>query len=202
MTKFILVRHGETEWNKVHRLQGGGSDNPLNETGGQQAENVALRLKSENIQAVYSSPLQRAASTAQAIARHHQLKINLLPALKEINVGKLEGVFSATLPQRFDEFICRDRHLREMDNPSGESILAVRKRAWEAIQGIASQHSAGAVVIVSHYFVIMTLVCQVLNLPLDRVGHLKSSPGTITIFTMDGLNSPRLELFNEGYYSL
>ena len=107
MVKIILVRHGETEWNKVKRIQGSASDTPLNEIGKAQAERVALRLKNEKIQAIYSSPLQRALHTAQAIARYHQLEVNQTPSLKEINVGELEGVFSADMKVRFDEFICR-----------------------------------------------------------------------------------------------
>jgi probable phosphoglycerate mutase len=202
LAKIILVRHGETEWNRVHRLQGGGSDNPLNETGKQQAAKVALRLKDEKIQAVYSSPLQRAAFTAQEIARYHQLEVTLLPALKEIEIGKLEGVFSATLPQRFDEFICRDRHLLDPDNHPGESIAAVQARAWDAVRDIAARNPGGTLVVVSHYFVIMTLVCQVLGLPLEQLSRLKSSPGTITAFTMDGQDNTSLELFNDGYYPL
>ncbi len=196
MLKVILVRHGETEWNKIHRLQGGSSDVPLNETGRLQAESLALKLKSEKIQGVYSSPLERALRTAREIARHHQLEVHPVPELKEINVGALEGIFSATLPQRFDEFICRDRHIFEAENPSAESIGFVQKRAWEAISNIAEKHSSGTVVAVSHYFVIAALVCRVLDLPLDRIGHLKSNPGTITTFFMDGSESPRLELFN------
>ncbi len=69
MIKIILVRHGETEWNRVKRIQGSGSDTPLSEIGLGQAAAVALRLKNEKIQAIYSSPLQRALHTAQAIAQ-------------------------------------------------------------------------------------------------------------------------------------
>jgi probable phosphoglycerate mutase len=196
MLRIILVRHGETEWNKIHRLQGGSSDVPLNETGRRQAESLALKLNAEKIQGVYSSTLERALRTAREIARHHQLEVHPVPELKEINVGALEGIFSATLPQRFDEFICRDRHIYEAENPSAESIGTVQKRAWEAISNIVAKHPNGSVVAVSHYFVIATLVCRVLELPLDHIGHLKSNPGTITTFLLDGSEAPRLELFN------
>ena len=92
MVQVILVRHGETDWNKSLRIQGGNSDTELNEKGQQQAEWLGLRLKQERIQAVYSSPLKRALDTAQAIAHHHQLEVQIEPALKELNVGELEGV--------------------------------------------------------------------------------------------------------------
>ena len=100
MVKVILVRHGETDWNQWRRIQGGNSDTPLNETGKAQAEAVALRLKREMIQAVYSSPLQRALDTARAIASYHPLKVEVLPALKEVDAGLLEGLTFEELNRR------------------------------------------------------------------------------------------------------
>jgi probable phosphoglycerate mutase len=108
LLRIILVRHGETEWNKVHRLQGGNSDTPLNELGKQQAENLAIRLKSESIQAVYYSPLRRALHTAQAIASYHELEVHTLSSVKEIYVGDLEGADSLTMKLRWDQLLCQD----------------------------------------------------------------------------------------------
>ena len=90
LVQVILVRHGETDWNKARRVQGGNSDTQLNQSGKEQAESLALRLKQEEVQAIYSSPLLRALDTAQAIARHHQVEVQIEPALKELNVGDLE----------------------------------------------------------------------------------------------------------------
>ncbi len=202
MIKIILVRHGETEWNRVRRIQGSGSDTPLSETGMRQAAAVALRLKDEKIQAIYSSPLQRALHTAQAIASYHQLEVNVLPSLKEIDVGELEGVFSADMKVRFDEFICRYGDVQNPEKlPGGESVCEVQKRAWDTIISIKNQHSDGTVVVVSHYFVILAIVCQVLNLPLAQLIHLRLGTGTITTFTLDGNNGSRLELFNDSCHA-
>ena len=88
MVKVILVRHGETDWNRARRIQGGNSDTQLNQNGRQGAESLALRLKPEKIQAIYTSPLQRARETAQAIAQYHQLEVKIEPTLKEIEVGE------------------------------------------------------------------------------------------------------------------
>ena len=131
MVKIILVRHGETEWNKIHRIQGGASDVPLNDAGRLQAGNVAERLKDEKIQAIFSSPLQRALYTAREIARHHGLEVNLAPALREIDAGSLEGFPSTELIMSFDEYICRDNHLQTSGQyPMGDNICDVQKRAW------------------------------------------------------------------------
>ncbi|MDP3613233.1 MAG: histidine phosphatase family protein, partial [Rubrivivax sp.] len=71
-TRVFLLRHGETDWNAVHRLQGH-ADIPLNALGRWQAEQLGLRLSGEDIVAVYSSDLQRAHATAQPLARLLQL---------------------------------------------------------------------------------------------------------------------------------
>ena len=203
MVKIILVRHGETGWNKEHRIQGAGSDIPLNEVGLRQAEAVASRLKDEKIEAIYCSPLERARNTAQAIARHHQLTLNTLPSLREMEVGELEGVYSADLRLRFDEFICQqgDDPVRGK-LPGGESICDVQNRAWDAVKSISDKHADCTVVIVTHYFVIMSLVCRILNLPLSHIPRLRLSPATITAFTLDGSSGARLELFNDGCHNI
>ena len=77
MTKIILVRHGETVWNKDRRIHGGSMDIPLSEKGLIQAECLAKRLDSEKLKAIYSSHQKRALETAEVIARHKKLKINI-----------------------------------------------------------------------------------------------------------------------------
>ena len=84
MTKIILARHTETDWNQMRRIQGGGSNVPLNEKGLNQAELLAQRLKGEEIQAIYSSPLKRTLDTANIIAGYHNLEVKPEPAFKEI----------------------------------------------------------------------------------------------------------------------
>jgi broad specificity phosphatase PhoE len=203
LVKFILVRHGETEWNTIKRIQGGASDTPLSETGRRQASGLALRLKDENLRAIYSSPLQRALHTAQNIAQYHQIPIRQLAELKEIDVGELEGKMGADLKVRFDEFICRNGNSEDLVKlPGGESLSDVQKRAWDTINNIARQYPDGTVVIVTHYFVIITIVCKVLNLPLPQIIRLRLNTGSITAITMDGKNGSRLELFNDSCHTL
>jgi broad specificity phosphatase PhoE len=197
LIKVILVRHGETEWNKVRRIQGSDSDTPLSETGKHQAEEVALKLNSEKIQAIYSSPLQRALHTARTIAGYHKLDVQTTPDLKEIKVGALEGTLAADLKSRFDEYICKFDHNHELARiPGGESLTDVQVRAWGAIKSFLNNHSDGTIVVVTHYFVILSLVCKVLNLPLDEIVHLRLSTGTISTFVIEN-GVARLELFND-----
>jgi len=87
MTKIILVRHGETVWNKDRRIHGGSTDIPLSEKGLIQAECLAKRLDGEKLKAIYSSHQKRALETAEVIARHKKLKINIETDLREIEAG-------------------------------------------------------------------------------------------------------------------
>lgn len=88
--KIILVRHGETDYNKIHRMQGW-IDVPLNSAGRLQARKVGLRLLSEKIDVIYSSDHRRAHVTALAIAKHHNLTPKKRKALRERRMGIFEG---------------------------------------------------------------------------------------------------------------
>jgi len=175
LVKVILVRHGETDWNLSRRIQGGNSDTPLNQRGWQQAEGLALRLKQEKIQAIYSSPLQRARDTAQAIARYHQLLVEIEPSLKEIEVGELEGVSITEVGKHLSELLVKHKQGEELPRiPGGESVF----------------------VVVAHYFTVLTAICAVLNLPLAEIDRLRLSSSGISIINFDG-QTPRLMLFND-----
>jgi len=197
LVKVILVRHGETDWNRSRRIQGGGSDTQLNQRGRQQAENLALRLKQEKIQAIYSSPLQRAQDTARAIAHYHQLPVELEPSLKEIGVGELEGMFIADVAEHLSELLIMHSQSNELPRlPGGESLTEVQQRVWHTIQRLVDRHSDGILVVVGHYFSILTAVCSVLNLPLSQIDKLRLKSGSISIITFDE-QATRLTLFND-----
>jgi len=197
LVKVILVRHGETDWNLSRRIQGGNSDTPLNQRGRQQAEGLALRLKQEKIQAIYSSPLQRARDTAQAIARYHQLPVEIEPSLKEIEVGELEGVSITEVGKHLSELLVKHKQGEELPRiPGGESVTEVQQRVWGTIQCLVDKHREGVLVVVAHYFTVLTAICAVLNLPLAEIDRLRLSSSGISIINFDG-QTPRLMLFND-----
>jgi len=80
--------------------------------------------------------------------------------------------------------------------PGGESLAEVQQRAWSIIQRLIGRHSDRVIVVVSHYFVILTIICSVLNLPLSQIGRLRLGVGSISTITFDG-EVPRLLLFND-----
>ena len=197
MARVILVRHGETEWNRSRRIQGSNSNISLNETGRQQAESLALRLKSEPVQAIYSSPLQRTLDTAQAIARHHQLEVQLEPDLREFDLGELEGIKIEDLNKSYREILLINSQGEILPRvPGGESLKEVQQRVWSTVQRLVSQHPDGLIVVVSHYFALLTIICHGLNLPLLEMARLRLDASSMSILTFDG-QFPRLLLFND-----
>jgi len=197
LVKIILVRHGETDWNQARRIQGSGSDTQLNQKGHQQAESLALRLKQEKIQAIYSSPLQRAQDTARTIARYHQLSVEIEPSLKEIEVGELEGMSIADVAEHLSELLIMHSQSNELPRlPGGESLTEVQQRVWSTIQRLVDRHSDGVLVVVGHYFSVLTTICSVLNLPLWQIDKLRLNSGSISIITFDE-QATRLTLFND-----
>ena len=134
MTTFLLVRHGETDWNAEGRLQGH-TDRPLNESGRRQARELAERLADEQVDAVYASDLARARETAAIVGDRIGLPVVLAPDLREKDWGSWEGLTG-------DE-----RALVEL---VGESTEAHRERTMRALRRIAARHPAGRVVVVTH----------------------------------------------------
>jgi probable phosphoglycerate mutase len=197
--RVILVRHGETDWNKEKRIQGGSSDPLLNETGRQQAEGLARRLGQEPIEAIYSSPLKRSLDTATAIARRHQLEVVVEPSLREIEAGTLEGVLTGSLNKRLSQLLTADAGSDALPKPpGGESLADVQRRAWSTIQRLSQKHPH-RLVVVSHYFVILSVICSVLGLPLSQLGRFRMENGSISIINLDG-QVAWLELYNDAGY--
>ena len=139
--KLILVRHGETHWNKDGLVQGGDSDIELNDTGLEQAGKIAAFLKNEPIIAILSSPLQRAVATAEVIASQHQLSVEIDQGLKELKVGDLEGIPISNLRTTFSRFLLQWWQDGEaMKLPNGESLVELQQRAWKVIEGLLEKH--------------------------------------------------------------
>lgn len=191
--RIMLIRHGKTDWNREPRIQGGSSDTPLNREGRQQAENMASRLSKRSIQVIYSSPQKRALETARIIAHYHNIEVVVERSLREIEAGEMEGMTSAELGVRFSEILTQDGISYRV--PGGESLKDLQQRSWGLIQQINHKHE-GELVVVSHYFSILTIICSTLALPLSYIIRFRLSTGSISIVNLDE-NEERLELFND-----
>ena len=198
--KLILIRHGETYWNEERRIQGGDSDIELNNTGLNQAKKLAAFLKNEPITAILSSPLQRATTTAEAIASHHQLSVKVKQGLRELRVGELEGMSVSNLSTTFSQFLMQLWQGKGSTKlPNGESLAELQQRAWKAVESLLAQHKDGTVAVVSHYFVTLAIIFKALDLPLDYFTKFKVDPGGVSIIEIQDYG-PRLVVFNDTSY--
>jgi broad specificity phosphatase PhoE len=132
VTRLLLVRHGETDWNAEGRLQGQ-TDRPLSDYGRGQARRLADELDGEELQAIYSSDLARARETAEIVGERLGVRIELDPDLREKDWGSWEGL-TAVERDRV-EFV-------------GESTEAHQERILQALRRIAERHPGGGVVLV------------------------------------------------------
>ena len=151
-TRICFVRHGETNWNAERRMQGH-IDIPLNANGISQAERLAnalIRVK-HSFDVIYSSDLERALHTANAVARALSLDVQITPRLRERNVGKLQGLLLAEAPILLPEIW--QRHIaRELDHDlgGGESIRTFHQRMQDILELFLNEHRGQSVLAVSH----------------------------------------------------
>ena len=151
-THICFIRHGETTWNAKRRMQGH-IDIPLNTTGMGQAKRLATALAQTkySFDAIYSSDLERALHTANAVARALSLDVQITPRLRERNVGKLQGLLLAEAPVLLPEIW--QRHIaRELDHDlgGGESIRTFHQRMQDILELFLNEHRGQSVLAVSH----------------------------------------------------
>jgi alpha-ribazole phosphatase len=147
ITRIILVRHGETDWNHL-KLAQGHADVELNEAGRAQAREVAGALSEESIHAVYSSDLRRAVDTAHAIAAGRGLDVQVDRAFREIDQGDWEGLHVDEIRRRWPDLWGPARHHRS--RPGGESPAEVRRRALAGLRRVIEERPDQTVVVVTH----------------------------------------------------
>lgn len=184
MTRVTLVRHGETEHNRS-RLTLGRADVPLNGRGRLQARALAASFVRAPA-AMSSSPLARCRDTADSIAQATSVAVTIEPDLIEMDVGEMEHLTRDELSVQYPEFL---RHwfgadVADARMPGGETLGEVQDRAWAALERIRTAHEGGEVVVFTHNFVILTLVCRALGLPLAQFRRLRTSLASKAILDM------------------
>jgi len=177
--KLFLVRHGETPSNRENRVQGI-TDIALSEHGHLQIQRLADSLRSEKIDAIYSSPLTRAYQTAAAIARFHDVTIETDRNLQEMNHGDFENVTIQELKEKHMPFLMQWIHdPSSVVMPNGESLLELQNRAWRSIQRIFDTQLD--TLVVSHSMTIMTILSKIVNQDLSRARELRVDVASKTI---------------------
>lgn len=162
-SKWFLVRHGETVWNKEKRTQGH-MDVPLTETGKLQAHKAAETLRSEKIDLIISSDLGRCRTTAEIIAKATGAEIIFDSNLRERNLGIVQGMFAKDRDTMYPEI-----YTYEGKPPEGESFQELEARIWTAIRGHKKHHGHKNVVIVTHGGVIRIFLKRLKNWGLEEM---------------------------------
>jgi broad specificity phosphatase PhoE len=170
-TTILLARHGESDWNRAGRWQGF-SDRPLTELGREQARELAERLRDFALDAVYSSDLQRARVTAEAVASTKGLEVVTTPELREVNVGSWEGLTRAEAQTRYpDDF-------RVWENGGvgwhdGETYVAMSVRVLAAIRALGDLHDGGRLLVVAHGGPIRAIHAEALGIDVETYRRLR-----------------------------
>ncbi len=181
--RIIIARHGETEWNRMGRFQGR-SDIPLNEKGITQVQALAEALRDEPLTAAYASPLRRAVETAESVRVHHpEIPFNRAPDLIEMDLGAYEGMQVKEWAHRYPDVRIRwQQSPSSVQMPGGESLKDVQSRAIKALNRITGYHARGSTLLLcTHNFVILTLLCHLCRIPLNRFRELKHGTAAYSI---------------------
>jgi broad specificity phosphatase PhoE len=164
MTRVVLVRHGETDWNREGRWQGH-ADPGLNQVGWRQADAAAARLAREYPGApLVTSDLRRAAETASRVAAALDVSPALDARLREVDVGDWSGLTRDQVRERDEDGYLAWEQGRNTGYPGGETFAQLADRATAAMTDLFEQHSGGAVIAVCHGGTIRAMVASALSI--------------------------------------
>ena len=181
MLRLILVRHGQTDANLHHVLQGQ-SDGLLNATGLQQAEALARELKSVPINRIFSSPLRRAKATAAAIARYHNLQVKTEDLLREWNCGLLDGVPAEVFRKELQRFA---GPLSSFRPEGGETLLEVRQRADEFLRRLVAEGRDQTVLVCTHGDFMRALISLLQQIDLEQASGIFFENASYSILELE-----------------
>jgi broad specificity phosphatase PhoE len=198
MTRILLIRHGSTDLlGRV--LYGRMPGVHLNEEGRRQARAAGQALKARyTIDAVVSSPLERATETAQLIADPQNLNVSTDEGLNELEFGAWLGKPFTDL--RECEEWRQFNQLRSLTRaPGGESLIEVQARAWKSLEKIQARHPDGTVAAVTHGDVIRALLLLLLGMPVDYILRLEVAPASVSEIVL-GEGGPLVRSINESVW--
>jgi len=178
MTRLILVRHGQTEANLNCFLQGQ-SDGDLTKIGKQQAENLAQYLKRMKFDRILSSDLKRAKDTASAIAKYHNITVEVKPIIREWNCGKLDGLPAEELFKALEK---SEQLLPDFRPEEGETLKEVQKRALKFLHEIENDFGGMNVVVCSHGDFLRMLISVLTHKSIKEANDIHLGNTSYSIF--------------------
>ncbi len=184
MTILLLIRHAENDYISTGRLAGRLAGVHLNDKGRQQAEALAVNLKNLKLQAIFSSPLERALETATPLARMQDLPVFHRSELSEVDFGEWQD--KALEQLRSEELWKHVIYLpSQVTFPNGESYAQAQHRIQQALSQIAGEYAEkDLVACFSHADMIKLAVAYFIGLPMDMFQRLHISPGSITVLSL------------------
>ncbi len=186
MTRFILIRHGQTGWNREAKFRGR-VDIDLDEAGMKQAEAVADRLTGCEAAAIYSSPLKRAMTTAEPISRRLGLQVVPLEGINDMNFGSWEGRSIDEVRDQNKELFDMWRYSPEkLSIPGGETLDDVQQRVAATMDDLAAKHENDTVLLVTHRVVCKVLLCHLLGLDNSHFWQIAQDTAAVNRFQVVG----------------
>jgi probable phosphoglycerate mutase len=172
--QLFLARHGQTDWNATHRLQGQ-ANRPLTTLGLAQAQALRDFLVAQPIQAIYASPLQRTLTTAAPLAAALGLEVQARAAMLEIDYGILEGHTQESVAGTDLEelWLARKRNPLAFDAPGAETYATLRDRVRPFADELRQRHAAETIAVIGHRASNRALLALLLDRPLSAVVTLK-----------------------------
>ena len=196
MKKLYLVRHGESEFNAEKRWTGQ-TDVALTDKGRQQAEAIAVKLQEpafKDIEKIYASDLKRAYETAMIINQKMNLELTADAALREINLGLLEGQLKAEIQKGEYGHLQREAEMsRNVKYPDGESVFELTERMTHKISEILNQHDS--VLVVAHSRAIRSAIAYFVFNSIQYINSINIENSRITLVTFED-GKARLDLLN------
>jgi broad specificity phosphatase PhoE len=190
----LLVRHGQSEWNRVRRFQGA-NDVGLSDTGRAQAEAFGRALRrGYRVAAAYVSPLRRARETAEIALAGTAIPLVPSPDLRELSLGEWEGrTVDEVRALHGDPYHAWVRAPLDYPPPGGETLPEVCRRVLRAVERIAASHRDGDdVLVVAHGGVISVYLCHLLGVSFNALWRLRVDNGSLSI-----AKPPRLVCIND-----
>ena len=180
-TTVLLVRHGETVWNREGRVQGH-RDSPLSELGLEQGLRVACRLASHRLDAVYSSDSLRALETARLVAEKHGLPVAVREDLRERCYGALEGKTLDEACRSEGAWLARWQADRRDAPLAGESQDHMQARVVAALWEIVAAHAGRTIALCTHGGPIKSALYEILSIPTSLWRRTWIENGSLTVF--------------------
>jgi probable phosphoglycerate mutase len=194
MTAIYLIRHGQNDFVRKGKLPGWLPNIHLNQTGRLQAERLAESFRAIRLEAVYSSPLERALETAAALADAQGLELEIREPLGEVRIGTWEGLsLRAARRRKLWPTIQLAPSLARF--PQGESFIEAQARVVGELESLRAAHK-GAIACVSHADPIKLAIAHYLGLPLDQFQRLTIEPASVSLLDVEH-HSARLIRLND-----